>query len=198
MLFCSLATRPRAAYYILAYFLVVFAALPNQSDAQPTRRSPPCEAWLLADATRALNQLRRLGFSVELEVDSITIEHRTRYPHAWARMLDKDLMILGLYTRGPRGGRLKGFDGHILFKLFLNYFGSRVRSVMGDWEENSDNLIHFNELIRLQHPVEEAARSTWTGRQAAQHGFTEVKILDLRGEPGAYSEVIVEFRKPRR
>lgn len=191
------AIRPMAANYILAYLLCALAMNSALAQSGPRVFTPGCDAWLLTDVGRTLNQLQRKGFQIEIEPDRVTIEHRSRYQHAWARMLDKDLMVLGLYTRGPRGGRIPGFEGHILFKLFLDYFGPRVKSVLGDWENNSDNLNRFNELSR-EHDLTEAASLTWTGRQAALYGFTEVKILDARGERGAYSDVVVEFRKPRR
>lgn len=197
MLVSRISPRLKAVFYILAYILLGLSSGGGQTARAHDNRPPECHDFLLNDLTRTVIGLRRKGFHIELERDKISIEHRSRYPHAWARMLEPDLMMMGMYMRGPRGGRIKGFDGHVIFKFFLDYFGPRVKAVLGNWQEDSDNLKTFNELIRTK-PLAEAALGTWTGRQAARHGFSNALILDMSGERGAYTRVTVEFQKPKR
>lgn len=199
MLLTTPPPRRIAPNYILAYILLALGlSLGPLSQAQAGGDKPPADCeWLMGNSlTRTMIGLNRAGFTIDATHDRITIEHKTRYPHAWARMLDRDLMMMGLYVKGPRGGRVAGFDGHLIFKLFLDYFGSRVQAVLGNWEGDSDNLAQFNGLSQRL-PLEEAARKTWTGRQAVLHGYTHVFILDTKGSPGAFERVAVEFQKPR-
>jgi len=38
---------------------------------------------------------------------------------------------------------------------------------------------------------------TWTGLEAARHGYTEVEINHSIGENGKYTDIQVNYRKPR-
>ncbi len=90
----------------------------------------------------------------------------------------------------PRGGEM--------FKSALAHFGDKAKGVKAYWQNGgklSDNLNSFNEAIRSGKSLEEAARSTFTGKMSTRSGFSkEVEVVELRGMPGEYTNVGVVFR----
>ncbi|WP_328721872.1 RICIN domain-containing protein [Streptomyces sp. NBC_00247] len=84
----------------------------------------------------------------------------------------------------PRGGEM--------FNAALAHFGDAVKGVKGYWQDGGtliDNLDSFNAAVRGGATLEEAALATFTGKMASRAGFTRVEMVELRGMPGAYTEV---------
>ncbi|MEU9763250.1 putative T7SS-secreted protein [Streptomyces sp. NPDC047987] len=117
-----------------------------------------------------------------------------------AELDDRGVMSL-VIEKGPDTPR-----GSEMFDSAMKSFGSDVQGVKGYWQNGGtlrDNLDSFNSAARSALPgdmraLEEAARSTFTGKMAARYGFTEVEIVELRGPHGGYSNVGVIFRSPSR
>ncbi|MER5362703.1 DUF6531 domain-containing protein, partial [Streptomyces sp. NPDC002785] len=111
---------------------------------------------------------------------------------------EKGIMSL-VIEKGPDTPR-----GSEMFDSAIKSFGNEVQGVKGYWQNGGtlrDNLDSFNSAARSASPgdmraLEEAARSTFTGKMAARHGFTDVEIVELRGPHGDYSNVGVVFRPP--
>ncbi len=89
----------------------------------------------------------------------------------------------------PRGGQM--------FADAINHFGiNNINGIEGKWvPAMPTNLNAFNENILGGMTPEEAASNTFTGTMAARYGFTDVQILNLVGEPGAYTNVQVLFTR---
>ncbi|WP_438948553.1 DUF6531 domain-containing protein [Streptomyces atratus] len=110
----------------------------------------------------------------------------------------KGIMSL-VIEKGPDTPR-----GSEMFDNAIRSFGNDVQGVKGYWQNGGtlrDNLDSFNSAARNAPPgdmraLETAARSTFTGKMAARHGFTDVEIVELRGPHGDYSNVGVIFRPP--
>ncbi|GGT34555.1 hypothetical protein GCM10010207_38250 [Streptomyces atratus] len=110
----------------------------------------------------------------------------------------KGIMSL-VIEKGPDTPR-----GSEMFDNAIRSFGNDVQGVKGYWQNGGtlrDNLDSFNSAARNAPPgdmraLEDAARTTFTGKMAARHGFTDVEIVELRGPHGDYSNVGVIFRPP--
>jgi len=55
----------------------------------------------------------------------------------------------------------------------------------------------INALTQGGTPLKSAVQMTWTGLEAARHGYTEVEINHSIGENGKYTDIQVNYRKPR-
>ena len=108
--------------------------------------------------------------------------------------LDKD-DIFWLAIEVPEELKRQGI-GKSLFNEAWDDLGRRATAIGGKWvTKMPDNLNSFNRYINEGKSLEEAARLTFTGRQAAVRGFTTVEFQKLEGTPGAYTNVEVVFRR---
>jgi hypothetical protein len=106
----------------------------------------------------------------------------------------------------PNGTRSTVLRGREQFDRVMEHFRGRVNAVQGYWVYG-DNLAAINRLTRPPHnlTLEQAAARTWTGEQAARHGFTRVRIDpdQIRSRRSLvppfrriYQEVRVRFERP--
>lgn len=100
---------------------------------------------------------------------------------------------------GSRHALLRGAEQ---FRDIVEHFGERATGIAARWDVGSgltDNIDEFNRLTSAPHNLseEEAARQTWTGRQALQNGFTEVHVKEVRTHSGRYTSVRVNFDRPQ-
>jgi hypothetical protein len=94
----------------------------------------------------------------------------------------------------PKDG--SGCPGKWMFAEMMKHFGSSVSAVQGFWNGPlSDNLTAVNKLTGAGMPLEEAAKATWTGRQAAAWGCVQVQVVSARGTLGKFTSVRVVFTK---
>ncbi len=112
---------------------------------------------------------------------------------AYAHKTGDGSLDLVFNLKNDYGQRSPYLRGKELFKRVINHFENDVSAINGKWEYG-DNLKRFNELSLNMSP-EEAAKLTWTGERAQEYGFTKVKVVDLKGEPGNFSKVFVQFTK---
>ncbi|MCB0357274.1 MAG: hypothetical protein KDD40_09720 [Bdellovibrionales bacterium] len=123
-------------------------------------------------------------------------------------------LVLNLRTKGPDGQRNKKLSGKDQFKKILNHFGGQFSAIKGVWVASTeflgsnfdginpvhagDNLSAFNHALREGYDVGQAAFMTWTGRQAALNGYSELdsNSIQLHGNYGNYYSVIVRFVQP--
>jgi hypothetical protein len=90
-----------------------------------------------------------------------------------------------------------GCPGWWLFQVAWDYFVREqhvaIQGIRGDWTFG-DNLDTVNRLTSSSMiTLEQAAKQTWTYRQASSKGFTRYQYLDAQGSPGNYTEVQVLF-----
>jgi len=116
--------------------------------------------------------------------------------------LEGETLSLYIYTKTPSGERSPLIRGKEAFAKVMEHFGPEVKRIKGNWTTStsekygSDNLKTLNELTSKGISIEDAAKETWTGKQAATFGFTQVKKTFSEGSPGQYSLVEVLFTKP--
>jgi hypothetical protein len=114
-------------------------------------------------------------------------------------MMDADFVLRG---GGKRSGSLTGKDEFLAAKQHFeqqNGAGS-VKGAYGRWG-GGDNLDTFNTRYKVatdkgfshDEAMIEAARKTKTGEWARAAGFTRVNITKAEGQPGAFTNVEVEF-----
>jgi len=84
--------------------------------------------------------------------------------------------------------------GHVLFEAMINHFGTNAQGIVGSWSYGC-NLARFNQLTAQGMSLEQAAAATWTGTQAARHGFTTGNVVTAQGLPGAYTRVLAVFTR---
>ncbi|OYW73039.1 MAG: hypothetical protein B7Z37_23220, partial [Verrucomicrobia bacterium 12-59-8] len=95
-------------------------------------------------------------------------------------------------ARGTSDGTMSGSD---MFRSMMKFYGPAVKAIEGNWI-SGDNLDAMNALTQGgRMSLEQAAKMTWTGRMAAQHGYTEVEINHYTGESGKLANMKVTFRK---
>jgi len=90
-----------------------------------------------------------------------------------------------------------GCPGSWLFQTAWDYFILEqlvtIKGIRGDWT-SGDNLDAVNRLTAgNQTTLEDAAKQTWTFRQAKQKNFTRFQYLHALGSPGNYTSVDVVF-----
>jgi hypothetical protein len=90
-----------------------------------------------------------------------------------------------------------GCPGWWLFQVAWDYFVQdqkvTIKGIRGDWTFG-DNLKTVNDLTAgNKMTLEEAAKQTWTYRQAKSKGLATYHYLDSDGSPGNYTEVQVVF-----
>jgi len=95
----------------------------------------------------------------------------------------------------PKDGT--GCPGWWLFQVAWDYFVQNLQvpitGIRGDWT-SGDNLDTVNRLTAgNQSTIEDAAKQTWTYRQALLKGFPRYLLLDTQGSPGNYTSVDVVF-----
>jgi len=95
-------------------------------------------------------------------------------------------------ARPTEDGMMSGKD---MFKAMMEFYGPAVKAIEGNWVDGS-NLSRVNELTKGGTPLESAVKMTFTGLQAAAHGYTEVEITRSAGENGHFSDIQVIFKKP--
>jgi hypothetical protein len=91
--------------------------------------------------------------------------------------------------------------GNVMFGRMMDSIGDQVRAIEGWWSPGrgpSDNLASFNAAVRDSHlsPEDAARSSTFTGKMATRHGFTDVNIAAMDGRPGECRSVRVLFTRP--
>ena len=167
-------------------FLILSVALTVPAEAQKR----DCSALLAAFPPPQFNVTERPD---HIEVSALQGDH---YYFAEAKLTD-GILRMSIYMKSEIDGRrMPGLRGSQVFAQFMDYFGSDVRAILGDWMEG-DNLDTINRFTSLPTglKVAAAARRTWTAKQAARFGFTKIKVLRAEGRPGAYHDVQVLFSK---
>jgi hypothetical protein len=76
----------------------------------------------------------------------------------------------------PKDGT--GCPGRWMFDQMMRHFGLSVAEVQGFWiGPLSDNLKEVNSLTAAGIPLEAAAARTWTGKRAADWGYTQPQVV---------------------
>ena len=99
-------------------------------------------------------------------------------------------------------GQTGSVAGKDFFAAMMAHFSpAAVRTIKGIWVAGLDldtNIDQFNALTKQGMSDIDAAKGTWTGQQANDYGFTNVKIdwKDPPGDyPGQYTEVTVSLTR---
>lgn len=120
-------------------------------------------------------------------------------------IVDRDDQTLQLYAELEDGeiwfsvrtvdetGMKHTLRGATLYELMLRHFGTSVVAIAGFWP-TGENLRVFRECLALGHTPEDAARATWSGRQAVRHGFANVEF-DWCGWPEIPQNLGLRFRR---
>lgn len=109
-------------------------------------------------------------------------------------------LYLDFKTRDKDGYRIEGLQGEKEFDQILSRFDGKVDHIIGEWvNEDSENLRQFRLLLNANgRNLIEAAANTWTGKQAARHGYTKIVFVTLKPWSGDPTTVRVRFSKPGR
>jgi hypothetical protein len=96
-----------------------------------------------------------------------------------------------IVSNRPKDGT--GCPGRWMFGEMMTHFAASVVAIRGSWTYG-DNLATVNRLTASGVPFEAAAAQTWTGRRAAECGYSSIQVVSTTGTPGAYSNVQVLFQ----
>jgi len=97
--------------------------------------------------------------------------------------------LVSFAVEAGAGSPVRGTD---MFLDMMKHFGSNVKGIKGAWYYG-DNLAAINRLTAKGRSLADAALDTWTGRRAAEQGFTSVRVIKSDGSAGAYKSVEVVF-----
>ncbi len=125
---------------------------------------------------------------------SFQIGHRASGSGLAAQLDEKGTFTFAIENFPQEGSVLRGKQ---MFDEALAHFGDRVQAVQGAWVFG-DNLARFNHAVDGGASLVAAAKQTWTGQQAARHGFTRVRIDEaIPLTDGGFRKVYVTFRRGR-
>jgi hypothetical protein len=176
----------------------------------PVRSSPPHfkPVQSKSDATEIQGPSPRLDISQEIK---LLPPKNSSSPHTFNYGSDDH----GIKATLRRNGSLK-FEVHSKPTERSNFGGGRdmfislmrrikkenleVKSIAGEWlgvvgTRNSENLNQYVENLKTMNE-KDAAINTWTGRLAADFGYTEVDIHQSLEENFGVHEAMVFFRRP--
>ncbi len=111
--------------------------------------------------------------------------------------LSRGILEFSIDTRNLETGQRIRFRGTDLFENMINHFGlENIDYIKGRWV-SGDNYNEFTENL-LTMNEKKAAKATWTGRRAAEYGFTRVKrvIYNPAFEGERKGSVRVYFTRP--
>lgn len=92
-----------------------------------------------------------------------------------------------------RDGNKRTVRGRMLYDLMMRHFGLSVVAIAGFWSSGENRRI-FIEALNGGATPEDAALSTWSGRQAERHGFSQVEF-DWSDWPEIPQTLGVRFRR---
>ncbi|MFI0467100.1 RHS repeat-associated core domain-containing protein [Saccharopolyspora sp. 5N102] len=111
--------------------------------------------------------------------------------------IDEDGIVEMAIEKGPNTP-----SGGQMFKDVFEHFGpENVNGFNAKWvTAMPSNLNSFNDNINAGMSMSDSARGTFTGHMLSKYGITEATVDpgSLKGEPGKYTNVEVQFRRPGR
>ncbi len=111
---------------------------------------------------------------------------------------------LAIQTRDDLGNHLADhMRAKALFKLAFDHVKENVKSIEGSWNRyfNGKPTSNLNTYIKYTSPPfnlspSESAKKTFTGEQAVERGFTQVKVQEIRDRTGKLLRVVAHFYRP--
>lgn len=125
-----------------------------------------------------------------------------------AHIDEHGLVRFSVKTRDLQGNLLHpNSSSKQLFAKALAHFDTRTKGVVGSWQakqsesENespfgSTNLYQFNAALADGKSECDAIFSTWTGKQAMTHGFTQYQVLNRKCTGHLHTNIAVLFTRP--
>jgi hypothetical protein len=87
-------------------------------------------------------------------------------------------------------------DGKIVYDKVIEHYGQQnIYKIVGNWVEGTNYEKYFKSIAEGKTP-QQAAAMTWSGVQAARHGFSVVSSLWVLDNPVGPPTVWVEFSRP--
>ncbi len=109
--------------------------------------------------------------------------------------IERGFLRIDMRTVLPDGTRSTVLNGTQEFSNIVNFFQGQFEGILSNWQYGT-NLNRINELTADDMPVDQAARQAWSAQRAAEHGFTQVRVVEQAGTPGNYSVIKVSFTRP--
>ncbi|MFO0969794.1 MAG: hypothetical protein U0793_29920 [Gemmataceae bacterium] len=105
--------------------------------------------------------------------------------------------VVAFFVAAGLGSPVRGTE---LFMNMMQFFGDEVKAVAGNWfighqGSPSINIDKVNELTKQGVVLEEAAKRTWTATRAKKLGFVALSLVEVEGQPGAFTKVRVKIER---
>lgn len=136
------------------------------------------------------------AYPVEIKTDT-HIFRVTSGPFIFEGHLMNRILDVTAYLSSPEIGRRSHLHGSTLYEQMIAHFGrDNIEVIKGNWIVGTNQTQFYENLGRNMSP-EDAARYTWSGTQAAKHGFSKVEYIQYsmdmqNGAPNA----LVFFGRP--
>ena len=114
---------------------------------------------------------------------------------AFDAIIQNEVLFLNINTVDDAGRRAPHLRAAKLFERMMKHFQDshqKIHAIRGYWVHGT-NLKMFLEQLKAGKSEHEAALSTWTGRQAARFGYSDVTIHTMDDPFGSYPDIIVYF-----
>jgi len=145
--------------------------------------------------------LEKHGLPDEISVKIEGAELRARdvsldRPVYLSELGEDGVVRMAIETRNAKDGWESAAHATDIFNLMMEVYGDGVKAIEGNWgEKMPSNLDEFNKNLRAGMSEEDAARNTFTGRRAAEHGFTRPERMDegFKGSAPNYTKALWHF-----
>ena len=144
----------------------------------------------IATAAPLARYFNNYGLVTPVDSDGIGLHP----PEGVSFVVESDGKLLGQIYGSERTPR-----GRAMFIEAFSAVRSQVKYIETAWREDSgltDNLDAFNIAVRQGMTPHDAVWATFTGKMARELGFGEPTIVDIEGEPGDATSVVIQFRPP--
>lgn len=175
-----------------------------------------CRMVLLAWCVSAIPSLGVPDDGCGPALEDLTSEHHYEWAEgrffASAEVMPNETGYAGPVVPGQRSldmnfqlkdasGRSETLRGKEQFANAIRHFEGQFDQILAHFSqphegELSDNLEQFNRFTAAGKTPEQAAKLVWAGERSHENGYTEASIKTLEGTPGAYTKVVIRYRKP--
>lgn len=108
------------------------------------------------------------------------------------------VLVFSIFLTNPYRQTRSYLRGTELFAFAIKHFDmENINEIRGKWDNHSDNYKQYSQALKQNFSKEEAARKTWTGKQALKFGFSEVEVSPYENSIVGVKYIMASFtRKP--
>lgn len=173
--------------YLLIFFTLLIYALPSQAVE--------CESYL--KPTKVVYSEIEVDESIDERISWSQYDEETKDYFYFSGYIDinGDFSFATFLVNHFENTR-SSMQGRKYFRKAIRFFGKRnIETILAQWLENSDNHLQYHTALQQGMTPEQAAFSTWTGRQAKSIGFSRIESITFVEDPPRSPKIFVRFKR---